>query len=83
MKRLCVGLVLAGMLLGAGGVRADPFIWGYGSDSCGNWIADRKDPSRSLVAHYRLIWVEGYISGLNVGLPITATQTGQMGANTD
>ena len=79
MKKLSVGLVLAGMLLAA---EADAgSLWGAGTASCGRWVTDRRNaPSTAL---FEFSWVQGYITGLNSGMPSSYTNNGQVGAQLD
>jgi hypothetical protein len=68
MKRLCVGLVLAGLMIGAGGARAQTTITvlGYGnSASCGKWVTDRQDKSWEVAKG--MAWMQGFFTGLNEG----------------
>lgn len=70
MRGICVATALAGMLL-ADETRADdtrPIIWGEGLKSCGTGVAQRNDPDATVATvrtGYMLMWMEGYISGVN------------------
>ena len=80
-KKLGIAIVLAGMLLadqaGAGTIT----LWGAGNTSCGTWITNRRtDPG---TARFEFSWLQGYITGLNAGLPSTDSNYGQVGASID
>ena len=81
MKKLSVAIVLAGMLL-AGEAGADKYrVWGSGTVSCGTWITHRG--SNSFLADAEFSWVQGFITGLNAGLPNDSSNYGQVGAQLD
>ena len=57
MKKLGVGIVLAGMLL-AGEAGADQYrVWGAGNTSCGTWVTNRR--ADSVPAYAEFYWVRG------------------------
>jgi hypothetical protein len=77
MKKVNVGILLAGMLL-AGEADAGSFrVWGEGVILCDTWISDRH--SDLTMVNHEFSWVEGYITGLNSGLPSTSSNNGQVG----
>ena len=77
MKKVNVGILLAGMLL-AGEADAGSFrVWGEGVILCDTWISDRH--SDLTMANHEFSWVEGYITGLNSGLPSASSNNGQVG----
>jgi hypothetical protein len=81
MKKLSVMIVLAGMLLADQAGAQTYSIWGAGGGSCGTWVTDRH--SNSDMAYDEFTWVQGYITGLNAGLPNKSSNNGQVGAQLD
>jgi hypothetical protein len=81
MKKLSVMIVLAAMLLageaGAGTIQ----VWGAGTVSCGTWATERRRDSFLSIDEFT--WVQGYVTGLNSGLPSTDSNYGQVGVQLD
>ena len=80
MNKLGLAIVLAAMVL-AGKVDAQVLIVGSGGLSCGTWVTDRQRTSYGMMLE--IAWVEGYITGLNAGLPSEFSNNHQVGAHLD
>jgi hypothetical protein len=81
MKKLGLAIVLVGMLLAREAGAQTINVWGSGTVSCGTWVTNRSNNPDMVFMEFS--WVQGFITGLNAGLPIESSNNGHVGAHLD
>ena len=72
MRGVCLGVILAVLMISAGAAEAQTVanLWGHGiSHSCGRWVTARQDKD-NLEMSLGMAWLQGFFSGMNYQVQI-------------